>query len=275
MSLARFTLYCEGTDDEAFLRGIFSRVGISDWNITPTGGKHGMGAIAGFLKGQYLIIRDRDFDTKPTPDNKLRQDKQVCTLARSNIDNYILESDIIVRWWGEESKKKGWKFGATPTGAEVQEWIWSGVTALEDYQSIRWSLSTLYQEFPPKLIKTTWTEKGNLPIDLNQDRCKEEALSMITSYLASTQKRDLEKEFEQLFCKFKEQFQSTDFKSNLSYRYWFSGKDLRQILGRTMFRKTSFPFYKFYKDAGNFVNPDDYPDLKEFITLITSSGKYE
>ncbi len=233
-----------------------------------------MGAIAKHLHpdGNFIIICDRDFRSEPNPAPKLDRSNNICTLARTNIDSYILEPVLIHRWWREMERGKGWKRGPVPELTTIETWIEQCVEKIEDYQCARWSLSSLSKEFNPTRLHSTWT-KGELPLDLSLDHCVNQSRLMISNYKISVDTKEIDSRFNQLFEQYKANFQSPNFAQQKLYRYWFSGKDLRKALAKTHISGSSFPFQKFYSDAGRYLDYAEYPDLMDLVNTLKQMTK--
>jgi hypothetical protein len=274
MSIVKRTVFCEGKSDEVFFYRLFKRFGVSV-TVKGAGGIHGLNAIASFearrtKNEDYLIVHDRDFRTLPPSPQLLLRNKNNCTLARTCIENYVLDPRMIRMWWTDISNSVDWKFGQAPSEEQIGEWIKLGVKKIEAYQIARWSLASLVPSEGFPTIKSTWSRE--LPKDLSEESCLKQATRMIEAFAES--RKDLNTRFEQYYEEYKKRFQSPQFLEDKGYLMWFSGKDLKAALGEIkLIPQGSIPTYTTYMEAAaDYLNIAEHPDLAELVQLAKDLG---
>ncbi|NJN93132.1 MAG: hypothetical protein HC875_03080 [Anaerolineales bacterium] len=226
---------------------------------------------------RYIIFRDRDFDTRPTPDIKLLHletrlgGKNVILTHRTCVENYLIEADLIHAYWvakykeKQENRMSRWGHADSPGIAIISTWIENGAKYIQDYQAVRWALADLIPgEYAH--LKTTWTgESGRLPASLDLNDCQSEALQLIAQFKQNVSLVTPEN-FKLNLNKYRIQFSQTDFWQQRQYLIWFHGKDLQKAMQRLEPHYISLE--TFFESIIPQLDITRYPDLVELRKKI-------
>ena len=210
--------------------------------IQPAGGKY---QLRDFMRGRlavettapnYLAFRDRDFDAEPPPQTALiqfRSGEPIYMSHRAAIENYLIDSALIHRYWNENSNTgPGWKHGQSPGGADLRSWMDEAARHLISYQSVRWALASLKPSDRWPEVNTTWTEgSGHLPSSLDEPDCLDQAKVLVRDFSSKTAKVSEVKLLDS-YARFFSEFSVPQFLANADYLVWFHGKDLRKAMQR-------------------------------------------
>lgn len=293
MSVVEKTVFCEGKQTSLDYRLLNRLVGdIPGIAIRPAGGKF---EFYTFAKGyffpdeiqnqRYLVFRDRDFDIQPTPEIKLldltnrRGNVFAYSTHRSCIENYLLNADLIHRYWSEKYQEKienpvsKWSYGDSPGIDQITQWIETSSRNIKDYQAVRWSLGDLLAGSAAReQLKTTWTgSSGTLPNSLALEDCKTSALELIENFRQAVNTVTPDN-FETSLQTYQERFGDDNFWDQQQYLVWFHGKDIIKQMQRT---ENNYPSLKKRKGE-DFLNwAVDELDFNQYPDLLTLKNKIE
>jgi hypothetical protein len=284
MSVADNLLFCEGKLDVNLLIKVID--GLSHVTIEPMGGKF---SISRFVEGyyrqtkqeqrKYVVFRDRDFDRTPCETAQLlpvSDTGRIFSSYRTCVENYLLEADLIYKYWDERYKEKErnpqskWVHKNAPDVQRIAQWIEESARELKPYQSVRWALGDLGQM--PELkknIHNTWLRDG-LPENLSLESCRREAKQIVRDFSNATAKITIEK-LQENIDRYEAPFSTEEFWSEKQYLIWFSGKDMQKQLQK---RNPSFfslkNFFENVLSNNSTVQFDyeKYPDLVELRRKI-------
>ncbi|AMW31214.1 hypothetical protein AP285_28145 [Limnospira platensis YZ] len=229
----------------------------------------------------YIVFRDRDFDQQPTPQTQLlslrhKRGKVSAYLTyRSCLENYLLNADLIDKYWQEKYQEKienpssKWSYNNSPGIDNISEWIETSARNIQDYQAVRWSLGELLAGSSAReTLKTTWTGgSGTLPNSLVLQECKISALEMINKFRQAVDTVTSE-HLEIYLTNYQEKFSDEEFWNRQQYLIWFHGKDLIKQMQR---QENRYPPLKQFLDWGiTRININQYPDLLELKNKIES-----
>ncbi len=248
--------------------------------IQPVGGKQAMRAfIEGYLgtyrdePPRYLGFRDRDFDFEPSSKPQLIRipgEKPIWTSYRAAIENYLIDSDLIWRYWNERRDAPAWQHGSPPSRDEIESYIQKSARELADYQAVRWALARLKPGPRWPEVRTTWLESsGKLPSSLVYDDCLVQARQLVVDFQDRTQGvtvSRLEKQAEQ----YRSHFGDESFFQKRAYLVWFHGKDHLACLCRRL--APNFPRRHYVSWAAEQVDVGKHPDLQQLLRLIKGSN---
>ncbi len=243
--------------------------------IIPVGGKQQM---RGFIRGRlaapdttqsYLALRDRDFDAEPPTTVSLiqfRSGQPIYMCHRAAIENYLIDSTLIHKYWTESSKGPAWQHGDSPGEDTIRSWITQAASDIAKYQAIRWSLATLKPADRWPEMSTTWTKgSGHLPNSLDERECNEQAKKLIYAFKEETTKVS-ETVFVQHYARFSEQFAVPQFIEQGSYLVWFHGKDLKKAMQKL--RLNSISLDHFCDWAVENLEWRQHPDLQDLAAKL-------
>ncbi len=287
-------IFCEGKDtslDYLLLDRVLKDMPKERPTIVPSGGKFTFSIFAeGYFsrlntERRWLVFRDRDFDDFPTEDialvpfNKKTTSNLVLMTHRACIENYLLDASLIHEYWtncyAEQQKYPSmrWSYKDSPGVEAIDSWIRESAMALRDYQAVRWSLAALVNNGGNLArIKTTWTGgSGTLPISLELDHCKGNAVAMISGFHQAIDGVTNESFHENLnkFLK-KFDYEYNDFWRNEEYIIWFHGKDIQKEMQKQKMPacKNPISIAEYFKWAVNKIDINSYPDLLELRKKI-------
>jgi hypothetical protein len=281
---ATMLLFCEGRPESLdasllnhLLRGQTRKL------IVPANGKQGFrafidGHIAAHTAGmpgrqppRFLGFRDRDFDASP-PANpaliRLPGDKPIFLSYRACIENYLLDSGLIRRYWAESSSGPAWQHGVPPSGDDIEEWIRLAAREIVQYQATRWALAAIKPGNRWPEVSTTWTGgSGRLPADLTGDYCLGRAKELVGEYGAQAGLVS-EELLVKKFAEYGDLFAADVFWTASSYLTWFHGKDLQRAMGRL--RPGWISLSSYFSWAVNQLDENPHLDLVDLKTKISN-----
>lgn len=243
-------IFCEGKPnslDYALLNRVVES--IDGCTIVPAGSKFTLSIFAeGYFsankgkKSKYLIVRDRDFDAKPTSNSqllKLGKGDQLILTHRACIENYLLDASLIHAYWTQkyqdqqENPSAKWGHGDSIGIPKITQWIEDSARNLRDYQAVRWALGDLLStNAARKQLKTTWTGgSARLPESLELDNCKSQAVALINQFRQAVESIT-ETRFQESLNNYLKQFEQEVFWSQKQYLIWFHGKDIQKQMQR-------------------------------------------
>lgn len=238
-------------------------------DIIPMGGKLGSGAfLQGFLGSldkhpSYLTFRDRDFDADVPETVCLTQSpyqKKVYMSYRTTIENYLLLPENIFNF----CQKK--EIGSFNNIAEVTAIFRKAAEDIKFYQAARWALGAIRVKIESG---TSWTtESGELPQDLGEEACKNEAQKLLVAIQEQVKKWDYE-HFERKYTDYLNSFDTAFFEEN-KYLVHFQAKDLQAKLSDYLpaHNGNSFSFSTVYNDSIHNFDYTKFPDLVELEGLL-------
>ena len=274
-------IFCEGQPD-SLDSALLGRVKPPDAQISPVGGKYGMGAfiqgrISGYKPNQCpdcLGFRDRDFDIEPPdkpelirfskPQNKI----PIWLTHRACIESYFIDAKLLHDYWEQSAIGPRWQHGQPPTVQEIQKKIFQAARELADYEATRWALAKLKPGPRWPEIETTWTDgSGHLPRSLEFNDCLTEARMLVSEFLSQVSGITTAG-LEEAAQKYRSRFVQDDFHSQHSYLIWFHGKDLLVQLCRLL--GTNFSHKHYAEWAVNHVTLGNYPDLQQLAAMCAA-----
>lgn len=296
-------IFCEGTEtslDSQLINQILTGIAGEKYTIISVGGKFN---VSTFVRGyfsrnrgintrnqeintrnqatnpNYLIFRDRDFDVVPTNNIQLLQIAQsrgqssTFLTHRACIENYLLDADLIHRYWCEKyveqldrPKTSKWGYRNSPGLPAINQWIETSARSLQFYQAVRWALGDLCNQGAARQqLKTTWTARsGQLPDSdsLELEDCVNQALQLVNSFrqnVESITPELLETRID-FYCQL---FSQEEFWSQKKYLIWFHGKDLQKQMQRQEQQYISLSSSSFIEWMLPQINLTQHPDLLE------------
>jgi len=275
-------LFCEGTPgsyDYAILNRLIPG---ASFQVVPSGGKYGLPSfIEGYLggkehRGRLVAFRDRDFDAEPTSDaallrSPISQRREIYLSHRACIENYLLEPELIHRYWDESSKGPKWSHKTPPTQESIRTWIEEAAREIADYQAVRWALAKLRPGDSWPSVQSSWLPGEKLPNDLSFNPCLESALDSVNRFRCTAlpvNKRALMAQADL----FRRRFDEKSFWTAVLYVIWFHGKNLKKSMNRKQPGWISLdPFCKWAADQVDYTR---HPDLVELQRLLASRTRY-
>jgi hypothetical protein len=261
------TVYCEGksgSPDYDVLSKVFDGLNIT---IKPIGGKTGAGSIMNFneehsIEGKsnfYTLFRDRDFDIQIPDKEELAFDgKRTYFSYRTTIENYFFNVSKFYQFI--LSKGLAVKYRILDE-ADIKKIFIQAAKKIKYYQAIRHTMGKLRE---PTDFGTTWTEgSGHLPVELNENYCREKALDCIKGSKSKTVNWSEEK-FDQILNSFLNKFDELFF-DKLDFLIWFQGKDFASSLKNEL---PEFPLKSYYSFAKKNFDYTNFIDLIELRTII-------
>jgi len=281
-------IFCEGKPsslDYRLLNRVVDSLPGDRCTIVPVGSKFGFSSFADgyFLRKtgvnqKYIVFRDRDFDVQPTPNCGLLQldnrsgNKPMALSYRTCVENYLLDADLIDTYWTEKYNEKQenpvfrWGHQNSPGVDRISQSIETSARNLQHYQAVRWALGDLVNMRPARQqLKTTWTEKGNLPQSLSWQDCKDRALELINQFRLAVESVTPEK-FEDNLISYQQRFNQEEFWTEKQYLIWFNGKDIQKEIQRQDSKFISLDL--FFDWAIWKLEINQHPDLIELRTKI-------
>ncbi len=271
-------VFCEGRPSslDALLLGNLPLLG--HVLIQPVGGKHGMRAyIEGYLgsypgsQPDYLCFRDRDFDVEP-PDRpqliSLSGQKPIWLIHRTTIENYLIDADLIQKYWSERENTPGWAHSSAFSTDEIEDHIRGSAQELADYQAVRWALARLKPGPRWPEIPTTWTTHGagDIPASLVYEDCLSQACQIVVSF--QTQTQDVHPDRLQEYAEvYHQRFNDNHFIEERGYLVWFHGKDHLVQLCRRL--AINFPRRHYADWAAESLDASKHPDLQQLVALAS------
>ncbi|MCT7971945.1 DUF4435 domain-containing protein [Laspinema olomoucense] len=277
-------IFCEGKEtslDSQLIDQILTGIAGEKYTIIPVGGKFNVSVfVNGYfsrnrgIDQKYLIFRDRDFDVSPTDNSQLLeipQSRSTFLTHRACIENYLLDADLIHRYWCEKYAEKldspktsKWGYKNSPGLPAINQWIETSARRLQFYQAVRWALGDLCnQGAARKQLKTTWTGKsGHLPSSLELEDCVDEAVQIVNSFKQNVESITTEflEDRINFYC---QSFSQEEFWSQKQYLIWFHGKDLRKQMQRQEPLYLSLYSESFIKWVLPQIDLNQHPDLME------------
>jgi hypothetical protein len=269
-------IFCEGRPDsldDLFLNHL---VPGGRGFIQPVGGKQAMRAfIEGYLgtypgaSPRYLGFRDRDFDFEPPSDPQLIRlpgEKPIWTSHRAAIENYLIDADLIWKYWSERKSAPAWRHGPPLSKDEIESYIEQSARDLADYQAVRWALASLKPGPRWPEIRTTWLDSsGKLPSSLAYDDCLDQARQLVTTF--QDQIRNITVDHLKASSeRYRAQFTGEAFFQEGAYLIWFHGKDHLACLCRRL--APNFPRRHYESWAAEQVDVSRHFDLQQLRDLI-------
>ncbi len=270
-------IFCEGRPgslDDLLLANL---VTTGQVQIVPVGGKNSIRAfIDGYLgtypgtQPNYLGFCDRDFDIEP-PDSpqliRIHGTKPIWFSYRASVENYLIDADLIWRYWHERENTPMWAYGPAPSISEIEGHIRQSASELIDYQAVGWGLARLKPGSRWPEIRTTWTSNGSghLPSSLIYEDCLAEASQSVNSF--QEQVKDIHPNRLQDYAnRYLEQFNDKSFLEEQGYLLWFHGKDHLAQLCRHL--SENFPRRHYANWAAEHINTDRHPDLQQLVNFV-------
>lgn len=264
-------VFCEGGMESYDLK-VLNLVVPTDCLIVPAGSKHGMKAfVEGYFNStdnhpSHLCFRDRDFDLEPDPEPKLHQYGKIFTSHRSCIENYLLDSSLMLQFWQSELEQPA------PDINEFDKWFEDSARTIRFFQAARWTLAKVKGVTPPA-FKTNWLEKnGVLSEDLGEDACRDRAAQHLANYLGHLDQVQAVN-LDAIFDDYKALFEAEAFYKDKQYLTWFSGKNLCKALNQNMpkfIRKQRRFMDRYLNWASNNIDYMQFPDLVELKDRLQS-----
>ncbi|MDY6802484.1 MAG: hypothetical protein SXA11_01570 [Cyanobacteriota bacterium] len=283
------TIFCEGKQgglDYRLLDRILDNLPGERPTIVPGGSKFTFSVFArGYFfpdevgSQKYIVLRDRDFDLKPTQNPQLLElknarEKVVALLThRTCVENYLLDANLIDRYWKSKYKEKEdfptskWGHGNSPGVQAITTWVQSSAESLKEYQAVRWALGDLLRASAAGVkLRTTWTGgSGKLPSPLTLQKCETEAKDLINKFTEGLTPVT-EANFDTSLVKYQQQFDRADFWQNQDYLIWFQGKDLQKMMQKQ--KPNYISLNDFFDWAITRLDIAQYPDLMELRERI-------
>ena len=283
------TIFCEGKEsslDYNLLSQIVDGISGDKPTIIPAGSKFTFSIFAqGYFhpneveSQRYIVVRDRDFDAKPTPSIELLQlrnrlgNRSIALTHRSCVENYLLNTDLIHTYWAAKYTQKieypttQWAHGDSPGRETIAEWIESSARNLLFYQAVRWALGDLLSMSAARAqLKTTWTDgSGNLPQSLDLQSCQNQALELVDKFRQAVDSVTREN-FEVSLNSYQQHFIREDFWTHKEYLIWFHGKDLMKEMQRQ--KPNYISLYEFFNWAIDQLDITQHPDLMQLRARI-------
>ncbi|MGL5192487.1 MAG: DUF4435 domain-containing protein [Chroococcales cyanobacterium] len=279
-------IFCEGKEtslDSQLINQILAGIAGEKYTIIPVGGKFNVSAfVSGYfsrnrgINPNYLIFCDRDFDVLPTDNIQLLQIAQsrgqssTFLTHRACIENYLLDADLIHRYWCEKYAEKldnpktsKWGHKDSPGLSAINQWIETSARSLQFYQAVRWALGDLCNQGAARQqLKTTWTARsGQLPNSLELEDCVNQALQIVNSFKQNVESitPELLETRINFYC---QSFRQEEFWSQKQYVIWFHGKDLQKQMQRQepQYLALSSSFFEW---ALHQIDLTQHPDLQE------------
>jgi hypothetical protein len=276
---SRCLLFCEGKPDSYDVAILNRLVSGPSFQVVPAGGKYALPAfIEGYVggkehQGRLVAFRDRDFDAEPTDQVTLlrlpvSRQKEIYLSHRACIENYLLDPELIHRYWDESSEGPKWSHKKPPAPKSIRSWIEESARDIADYQAVRWALAKLKPGDPWPSVRSTWMpNSGKLPDDLAFAPCLECALELVKRFRCATlpvNKRALAAHADQ----FRRRFQEESFWKTGAYMVWFHGKDLKKAMNKRRPGWISLdPFCQWAAERLDWAN---HPDLGQLARLLSS-----
>jgi hypothetical protein len=249
--------------------------------IQPIGGKYGMGAyIEGYLSSypelqpDYLGFRDRNFDVEP-PELpqliRLRGEKPIWLSHRTTVENYLIDADLIHKYWVEREDTPAWTHGPALSNEEIVGHIQESARELADYEAVRWALAKLKPGPRWPEIPTTWTKysSGDIPASLVYQDCIDQACQLVLSFNAQIQ--DVHSgRFKEYAQTYRQRFNDKYFVEKRKYLVWYDGKDHLVQLCRRL--APNFPRRHYADWAAENVEVSKHPDLQQVVELVSGIG---
>lgn len=271
-------VFCEGKPNSLDYLLLTRILPVGQVRIRPVGGKFGLRAyIQGYLgnypvngQPQHVAFRDRDFDLEPSETPQLIRligETPIWLSYRAAIENYLIDPDLLRRYWGERENTPNWKYGLTPSVDEIESHIQESARELIDYQAVRWGLAKLKPDLRWPEVRTTWTDgSGNIPQLLDYDNCLAQATELVKSF--QTQIQDIHPDNLQKHAEsYRQQFAKPSFFQEHKYLVWFHGKDhLAQLCRRLA---PNFPRRHYAEWAAEHIDITKHPDLQHLVELTS------
>ncbi len=185
---------------------------------------------------------------------------------RTCIENYLLDPELLYKYWDEKSAGPTWTHKTPPPIADLESWIEDAGKMISDYQAIRWALATLRPGTNWPRVQTTWTNgSGHLPPDLGFDACRLHATDMVNQFRCNVLPVN-RRAFHRYVDQYHQQFQNPSFGSSKSYLVWFQGKDIIKAMSRSKPGWISLKPYCVW--AAQQLNWKSHPDLEQLSKLL-------
>jgi hypothetical protein len=269
-------VFCEGKPDSLDYLLLTQILPLGSVRIQPVDGKFGLQAyIRGYLatypdnaQPVYVAFRDRDFDAEPpeTPQLIPLKEPLLWMSYRAAVENYLIDADMLHRYWAERERTPEWKHGPAPSTDAIEKSIRRSAQELADYQAVRWGLARLRPGARWPEIRTTWTRdgSGNLPLSLAYDDCLAEASQLASSF--QDQIQNIHPDHLQTYANiYRERFHSQGFLDTRGYLVWFHGKDYLVHLCRRL--TPDFPRKSYANWAAECVDVQRHPELQQLVGL--------
>ncbi|TAE14309.1 MAG: hypothetical protein EAZ95_10040 [Bacteroidetes bacterium] len=273
--MASVRIYCEGTEksyDVAILKKVKEGLATDSILITPIAGKGGGRAVMQFAENQikkgvsskdtfYFFFRDRDFDVPvPLVESLTIQTNSFFTY-RTTIENYLFDAKLFCDFINEDATRQK-KYPHIKTEQDAKQIFIDTAKKISHYQAIRHTLGKMRVAID---IGTTWTSgSGNLPADLSEEACRQEAISKIQQEIAKVNVWT-EADFDQILGAFLAKFDDAFF-NNLEFLVYFQGKDFAKAL--TKFILPQFDIGAYYTYALEKFDYTKFDDLVELRNII-------
>jgi hypothetical protein len=251
--------------------------------IQPVGGKRGLRAyIEGYMATYadaaptFIGFRDRDFDVVPPSRPqliRLEGEKPIYLTHGAAVENYLVDADLILRYWTEREGTPRWGHGPAPSLSRIEDCIEQSARELADYQAVRWALASLKPGPRWPEIETTWTEgSGFMPSSLKYADCIAEACQLVDGYRDQAADVHPDRMTESALT-YRDRFSAAEFFADREYLVWFHGKD--HLVCACSLLKPGFPRRHYAAWAAENVDVGKHTDLQQLVSLILAGGSEE